>query len=118
MATDLETLMNSSCDDAYKFAYILTLNEDGAKKLFSDSFASLCKRYDPNGDAERGRSLWFAQIYKTALKSKTVAAADAALIKNPDTRQKLLEMTLCERAASFLEFYLDMNEEEIRKIIK
>lgn len=108
-------------DDAYRFAFIVTLSKDAAEQAVCSAFEALSadEKFQPE---EPDKRVIFAAVYKFAKKSAITEVKreeiEALYGEKPDEFFEIAAMPLKARAAEHLTLYEGYGEKEAEEILK
>ena len=110
-------LMKKYGDGLYRFAYILTLSDEAAGRIFSDAFADVTGKMLMTESDKDDRKTLFAHIYKNAVKCKTNGIyREEKYGAKSDTFNEIIRLPLKERAINHLMIYEEMTEQEAKEV--
>lgn len=111
-------LLNKYGDDIYRFAFILTCNEDRAGVIMAEAFEYAAGNGLFSDKDKDDKKLLFSRVYKNAVKNGDPAVYDEEKYgKKSDTFKSIVSLPLKERAIRHLILYEDMEEKEAEKVI-
>ena len=116
---NISSLLDRYGDDLYRFAFILTVSDNGALSVLSDAFTDAAK--DLSGDPENGKKTVLSYIYRRAAKCTVPRMTNEEMTKAygekyPDFHE-FLSLPVKERAVLHLKLYEDMSDAEAEETV-